>query len=178
MNPFKKIMFLVVLGSFLSAVPALAADFKIVTPYWGMEDNTYQDNQYGLSLKDSQPMKGFYLQSIDTERYQWNLFIYQTENINYAGLLGANFIYDYYFGKDARNKNVVGIGLNYLQLDLDGRNIPTSTGVLDRFNLDQDTSSLYLRIGKYYNHNQTRFNWSAMPWFGGQWDHSKGRRVG
>jgi hypothetical protein len=66
------------------------------------------------------------------------------------------------------------MGMNYLHLDLAGENIPTSTGVLNRFNLDQDTSSLYLRFGKYYSHNQAPLGWSLMPWLGGQADYSKG----
>jgi hypothetical protein len=170
----KKTIFLTIFFAFFSVSPVLAEDFKIITPYGGMEENTYQNNQYGLNLKDSQAMKGLYLQSIDTEKYQWNLFIYQTENINYADLSGVNFIYDYYFGKDTNVKNVIGIGVNYLQLDLAGKNIPTSAGSLDGFNLDQDTASLYLRIGKYYSHGQANLNLTLMPWIGGQLDHSEG----
>jgi len=175
MNRLKRtIFFLVILLSFFSGISVMADDLKIITPYWGTEENTYQNNQYGLNLKDSQTMKGLYLQSIDTERYQWNLFIYRTENINYADLTGVNFIWDCYYGKDTNDKNAVGIGINYLHLDLAGKNVPTSIGALNGFALDQDTSSLYVRFGKYYNHALDDLNWTLMPWLGGQMDHSEG----
>ena len=91
-------------------------------------------------------MKGLYLQSINPERYQWNLFIYRTENINYADLTGANFIYDCYYGRDTNVKNAVGMGINYLHLDLAGKNAATSMGTLNGFNLDQDTHLFGLAV--------------------------------
>jgi hypothetical protein len=174
MDQIKKLVFLIILLSSCSGMPVMAEDLKIVTPYWGTEENTYQSNQYGLNLKDSQTMKGLYLQSIDTGRYQWNLFIYRTENINYADLTGVNFICDIYYGKDNNAKNAIGMGINYLHLDLAGKNVPTSMGILNGFNLAQDTSSFYVRFGKYYKQALANLDWTLMPWFGGQTDHSEG----
>jgi hypothetical protein len=73
MNLLKKQIVLVILLSFFCEIPVMAADLKIITPYWGIEENTFQNN--GLKLKDSQEMKGLFIQSINPEKYQWNLFI-------------------------------------------------------------------------------------------------------
>ena len=162
------------LVALLGSSPALAERITIVTPYCGMEENTYLDDQYGLRLEDSALLKGLYLQAIDTDRYQWNLFVYQTSDINYSDLLGFNFIYDRYFGKSARTQNVAGVGLNYLTVDLAGEHVPTAYGPLDALTLDMDTLSLYARVGRYYRREQGGFRWTALPWVGGQWDHSTG----
>ncbi len=149
---------------------AFAESVTIVTPYFGTEENTYIDESYGLKLKDSQNTKGLFIQSINPDEYQWNAFFYNTNNINDSDLLGLNFIYDRYFGKTQKVQNVVGIGANYLKMKLDSVNVPG----LSEFQMDQDILSLYLRIGRYYKFDQGRFNFTVMPWMGGEWDHSEG----
>ena len=163
MKLMSKLILTVILLILVSTAPVLAENIKIATVYWGTEDNTYQDDQYGLKLNDSQPMKGIYLQSIDTEKYQWNLFLYQTNDINYSDLTGVNFIYDYYFGANAKTKKVIGIGANYLQLDMAGQNVPTAMGPLPGFDLNLDTTSLYVRAGQYYISDQGPLTYTLMP---------------
>ncbi len=147
---------------------AFAESLTIVTPYFGTEKNTF--DSYGLKLKDSQNTKGLYIQSINPDGYQWNAFFYNTNNINDSDLSGLNFIYDRYFGKTQKVQNVAGIGANYLKMKLDSVSVPG----LSEFQIDQDILSLYLRIGRYYKFDQGRFNFTVMPWMGGEWDHSEG----
>lgn len=176
MNIHKLLILLITLGLLLLAVPVLGADLTIIAPYYGTENNTYIDNQYGLELKDSSPMKGMYIQSIDFKKYQWNLFIYQTDDINYSDISGVNFIYDRYFGSDESGKYVFGVGMNYLDINMAGSQIPTAMGPLDGFDMDLAVSSLYLRFGKYVNLGQTSdpVHLTILPWIGGELDHSRG----
>lgn len=171
----KKQFYLIAFCLLLNTGPVSAADYKIVTPYWGVEENIYLNEKYGLEMKDSQTTKGLYLQSVNPEKYQWNVFIYRTEDINYSDLDGVNLIYDRYFGADAKVKNLIGLGVNYFRLDLAGENIPVNTGIrLDAFNLDQEITSLYLRIGRSYKYNQGQTSYSVLPWIGRQLDQSRG----
>jgi hypothetical protein len=147
--------------------PVFGESFTIVTPYSGIEENTYVDKSNNLKLKDSQNTEGLYVQSIDPEKYQWNVFLYKTDNINYSDLSGFNFIYDRYFGTDSGVQNVAGIGANYLKMDLDGMRL----GPMGSFKMDQDILSLYLRIGRYYKYDLDKLHFTVMPWVGGEWDH-------
>lgn len=170
----KKQFYLIVFCLLLTTTPVSAADFKITTPYWGVEENTYVNDKYGLKMEDSQSTQGLYFQSVNPEKYQWNLFVYRTEDINYSDLAGVNFIFDRYFGADADVKNLIGLGMNYIRMDLSGENIPTDTGNLGAFQLDQEISSLYLRIGRKYDYNPGGVNCSFLPWIGGQLDQTRG----
>jgi len=140
----------------------------ILTPYYGIEENTYFYGKYGVRLEDSAAMKGIYLQSIDTEKYQYNLFLFHTGNINYSNLDGLNFVYDHYFVSSPGKKNVLGAGVNLLRLDLDGRNVPVEMGTLDAFSLDMDTYSFFVRAGRYYTAGNDKLKLTLMPWIGAQ----------
>ncbi|MGE5607586.1 MAG: hypothetical protein ACM3YE_18075 [Bacteroidota bacterium] len=164
----KKHLYLMVLCFLLNTQPVLAADFAIITPYCGVEDNTYSNKEYGLEMTDSQPTKGLYFQSIDTEKFQWNLFVYRTEDINYSNLAGVNFMFDRYFGAGAKIKNLIGLGTNYLWMDPAEETIPAN------FQLEQEIFSLYLRIGRKYDYNPGGVNCSFLPWIGGQLDQTRG----
>lgn len=172
MKFLKLASFLVITFYFLAnlCTPVLAEKINIITPYFGTEENTYINEQYSLHMKDSQDTHGLYIQSIDPDQYQWNLFIYKTDDINHSNLLGANFIYDHYFGVNEQTKNALGFGLNYFQMDLAGKNI----GGLAGFDLSLDISSIYARIGRYYLFDRGNFHSTMMPWIGGQLDQSRG----
>ncbi|HNS32663.1 MAG TPA: hypothetical protein PKN36_06775 [bacterium] len=152
-----------------------AENLTIVTPYFGTEENSYINSDYKLHIKDSAVMKGLYLQSIDTSKYQCNLFLYRTDNINYSDIKGVNFIYDYYFGRKSNSKNMVGAGINYMKLDMAGTHVPTSLGDLDAFDCSMDTYSLYMRAGRYIGYDKGNIRWTLMPWIGGQMDISDGK---
>lgn len=167
------IKFLILAATFtFSSVttPVLADELKIITPYLGTEENTYINETYGLELTDSQTMKGLYFQSIDSEKSQWNIFIYQTSNINSSDLAGVNFIYDHYFGTAPETKNTIGIGFNYLQMNMQAKNVAN----LEALAIDLDISNFYLRIGRYYFLERNTINYSFLPWFGGQLNQTRG----
>lgn len=164
----------IVFGLLFWGKPGLAADFTIVTPYWGIEENTLINEDYGLELEDTEPMKGLYIQSIDTKKYQWNLFCYRTNDINYSDLWGFNFTYDRYFGVHDNVKNLIGVGINYSKIDMAGEDVPASRGNLDSFNMDLTNTSYYLRVGRSYDFGRDKLRYSILPWVGGQWDRSEG----
>jgi hypothetical protein len=174
MNYLKNVIVMIALNLGIISAPALAENLKIGTLYQGIEENTYINQTYGMKLNDSQPTNGVYLQSIDPEKYQWNLFVYRTNDINCSDLLGANFIYDRYFGVEDHAKNVIGVGANYFQMDFDGTGIPALMGTLNGFKLDQDIFSLYVRFGRSYSYGENQLRFTVMPWAGGQADQSRG----
>lgn len=155
------------------AVPVFGESITVITPYYGTEENHYQNRDYGLSLKDSQRMKGFFIQSVEPETYQWNIFLYQTQDINYSDLHGVNFIYDRYLGKP-EEKVVLGFGMNYLEMDLAGKNVPLAAGRLEGLYLDMSIFSPYLRIGKYYHFGEDKLRTTMLPWIGAQVDYIEG----
>lgn len=171
MNFLKQLVITMVL--FLFAAPAFGADLTIITPYLGTENNTYIDDQYGIELNDSQATKGLFVQSINPEKYQWNVFLYQTPAINYSHLWGVNFIYDWYFGKNA--KDVFGVGANYFEMAMLGEGVPTNMGTLDALDMNLTIFSPYIRVGKYFDFGQEgKLRYTLLPWFGGQMDISRG----
>lgn len=170
---FQKQLILTVTFLLFFTAPVLGANLTVITPYWGTEENSYTNTEYGLELKDSQETNGLYIQSINPEKYQWNVFLYRTTDINHSDLWGVNFIYDYYFGK-AGTKNVVGFGMNYLNMGLAGEGIPAKAGNLDALKLDLTVFSPYIRLGKYYNFNEENFHCTLLPWIGGEVDQSRG----
>ena len=171
----KNLIFPIFFLLFFDCVRVSAGNITVIAPYYGTENNTYVNSEYGLNLEDSAAFKGLYLQSVNPEKHQWNLFLYRTDNINYSDLNGFNFICDYYFGKSHGSKNVAGVGMNYLKLDMKGEQVPTAGGPLDAFDLDMDICSFYARVGKYYNYDRGKFNFRFMPWAGGQLNHSRGK---
>ena len=158
----------------LASTCALAETLTIVTPYCGPEESVYADDEYGLRLKDTGMLKGLYVQSVNPATYQWNAFLYQTNDINYSDVTGLNFIYDRYFGVGERAKNVAGAGMNYLKVDLAGEQVPTTSGPLDAFTLDLDVASFYARVGRQYRQEKGAVRWTALPWIGCQVDRIRG----
>lgn len=152
--------------------PVLGADLTIIAPYWGNQDYSYTNETLGMELTETLNTRGLFIQSINPDRYQWNLFWYQTNDGNTIN--GANFIFDAYFGTDPQHKKVIGIGLNYLEIELSKEGVPVMTGTLEAFNLKQQISSPYLRLGKYYLFEYNQLHCSLLPWIGGQWDRSQG----
>lgn len=174
MTIFKQLLLGLACSFLLAVNPVSAENLTIVTPYCGTEYNTYAHDQYGLVMKDSAPIQGLYIQSIDSAHYQWNLFLYQSSDINQSDLQGFNFIYDRYFGSDESGKNVLGIGMNYLKMEMEAEDLLTSAGPLEGINMDLSVTSLYLRFGRYFNFGQDPVRCSILPWIGGELDRSRG----
>ncbi len=120
-----------------------AKDIFIAAPYYGNICNIYTKGS--LSLQDTQMMNGVYLQYINPENGQINLFLYQAPNVNYAKVNGLHGNADWYFGDG--DKWVVGLGYDNIIIDMDaGSHImgPGST-----FKLYNDVKEVYVRFGKY-----------------------------
>lgn len=49
----------------------------------------------------------------------WNIFIYQSSDINYSTIWGGHFIFEYYFPGARRGRYVLGAGLDIIRLDMD-----------------------------------------------------------
>jgi len=156
------IVFLILI--FVSAtVSAEAIDIRIVAPYLGYVNNVYENSDYSIDLDNSSLMKGLYFQWINPKRYQWNTFLYQSSDINYSTLWGGHFIFDLYLGVRERGKYVIGIGIEYIRLDMDaGNNIPP----LSNFQLMNNIIVPYLRAGRYFLFGSDTLSVSVLPWTG------------
>jgi hypothetical protein len=140
-----------------------AENIRILSPYLGYVENTYESSDYPIDLDDSSLMKGFFFQWVNPQRYQWNTFIYQSSDINYSILWGGHFIFDLYFGVRERGKFVVGAGIEFIRLDMDaGDNISPLTD----FELLNNIIIPYARFGRYFAFGGDRLNVSVLPWAG------------
>ena len=138
-------------------------EFRIITPYIGTINNKLEVSDIDQKLDDSACMEGIYLQRIDPERYQWNVFLYYSNDINYSSILGNHFIFDYYLGKTRNGYYALGFGFEWLKID-------TKTSSLDGisdFSMLNNVYAPYIRAGKYFNfqlsnHPCTLFLWGGF----------------
>jgi hypothetical protein len=144
-----------------------AENIRIITPYLGSIRNVYEKKEYLLDLEDSELLKGIYVQWINTQRFQWNLFVYQSSDINYATLWGGHFIFDYYFGVRGRAKYVAGTGIEFIRLDMDAG---SKISPLSDFRLENTILIPYLRFGRYFpvgrGDPQGSHSMTLLPWIG------------
>jgi len=163
----KKVLFILFTTVFLilSFNISSAKDIRIITPYLGSIRNVYESEEHGLDLNDSSLLKGLYFQWINPERFQWNVFIYQSSDINYSTLWGGHFIFDYYFGKGDRGKNVIGVGIEFIGLDMDAGD---SISGLSDFKLKNTIIIPYLRAGRYFTFGTDTMSVTLLPWVGVQ----------
>ena len=148
----------------VTAVERIGAEnIRILSPYVGYVENTYQSSEYPIDLDDSSLMKGLFFQWVNPQRYQWNTFIYQSSDINYSTLWGGHFIFDLYFGVRERGKFVVGTGIEYVRLDMDAGD---KISPLTDFELLNNIIVPYARFGRYFKFGGDRLNVSVLPWAG------------
>lgn len=146
-----------------SAFPARAEDIRIVAPYVGSLTDVYKDDSHQLDLKDTGLITGLYFQWINTERYQWNAFLYYAPEVNYTKVIGGHFIFDYYVGPDWHGKFVLGAGLEAMRNKMDaGSHIEG----LSAFDMDYTVWTPYLRAGKYFKTEVGPAELSLLPWAG------------
>lgn len=150
-------------SALLLASRAYADNFRIITPYLGYIKNVYENPDQNLNLDDSSLLKGLYFQWVNTDRYQWNTFIYQSSDINYSTLWGGHFIFDYYLGKREGGKYLIGAGVELICLDMDAGN---NISGLSNFQLTNNIFIPYLRVGKYFLFNRDALRLSFLPWAG------------
>jgi hypothetical protein len=169
----KKLVSILIL-SIMICSSAYAMSLRIITPYLGTINNdmsrTVEGSPEKLILDDDSLMKGLYFQSINTSKFQWNVFLYNSEDLNYSSLWGVHFIYDRYFGVKEKSKYVVGIGIEYITMKTETDDIiPFSS-----FELSQNIYVPYLRAGKYFYFGDNKIRYSLMPWVGVESDIVRG----
>jgi len=155
------------LGILALSKSASAENIRIITPYLGSIRNVYENEEYLLDLEDSELLKGIYVQWINTQRFQWNLFVYQSSDINYATLWGGHFIFDYYFGVRGRAKYVAGTGIEFIRIDMDAG---SKISPLSDFRLENTILIPYFRFGRYFPVGKMDPKGSTsvtlLPWIG------------
>ena len=154
------------------ALPALSYELRVVSPYLGVIKNIYENSDQNLDLEDSSLMKGLYFQWINTERYQWNIFIYQSSDINFSTLWGGHFIFDYYYDVAEKHKSVIGVGFDLIALDMDaGDNITP----LSDFELTNNIYVPFVRVGRYFLFGLGGVDISLLPWIGFEYELVRGK---
>ncbi len=169
----KKIIAIFII-SFLIISSIYAETIRVITPYLGTIENdmskTIEGSSNGLSLKDNSLLKGLYLQSINPGKYQWNAFVYNSEDLNYSSLWGTHFIFDYYPGAKEKSEYVIGAGIEFIRMETKtDKIVPFSN-----FELSQDIYAPYLRAGKYFYFGENKIKYSLMPWLGLETDIIRG----
>jgi hypothetical protein len=155
-----------------AAVSLQARTLRIITPYVGALTNKYADDEYMLDLKDTALLTGLYLQWINTEKFQVNFFIYQSSDINYSNIWGFHFLFDYYFGVQENRKNTIGVGTEYISVNMTAGDAFTP---LSNFNLENDVWAPFVRVGRYfYFGSPERVRSYFLPWLGLEYDIVRG----
>jgi hypothetical protein len=155
-----------VLLSLAVAAPVAAEDIRIIAPYLGAITDIQKDDSQGLDLKDTKLIEGLYLQWVNPELYQWNLFVYHSADLNYSTVWGGHFIFDLYFGPDLLGgKFLVGAGIELMRFDMDAEDniVP-----LQDFTQGMTVAVPYLRAGKYFRFGDGAVRFSILPWAGVQ----------
>ncbi len=160
------------LFAFLVAGALAAEDIRIVVPYLGAATDVYKDDAKGIDLTDTRLMEGLYLQWVNPELFQANVFVYHSADINYSQLWGVHLIGDVYVWSDPLGKAALGAGLDMLRLDMDaGDNIVP----LKSFELPMTLYAPYVRAGHYFNFGSGGMvSLSVLPWAGAEYDITRG----
>ena len=166
-----------------------AEKIRVVTPYLGIINNdmsremAHGEQSFDLEFNDDSLFKGLYFQCINTDKYQWNAFVYNSEDLNYSSLWGTHFIFDYYLGVKENSKYVIGAGIEYLRMSTDADSLSFDTGApppapqtsaINDFGLSQNIIAPFIRGGKYFYLGNDKIKYSFMPWVGAEADVIKG----
>jgi len=153
----------------LLATNVWAGNMKILTPYAGWIQNKLTIPSMG-KMDDTEFLSGLYFQSINPVRYQWNTFVYHSQDINASRLLGGHFIFDYYFGVKPSGKFVAGAGMDYIRIDTKDLNVLGITN----FNMKNNIYALYARAGRYLQWKTGPHRFSVLGWAGYEQDLLRG----
>ncbi len=155
-----------ILVMFLGVASTLFADdFVIICPYVGQ----LQDVQNSSSpiLKDNALLKGFFVQGIGTDRYQWNTFLYQSSDINYSDIWGGHLSGDIYFMPEKSGEFVIGAGSEYLFINTNaGDNIIPLQDFLQKNYILVP----YGRVGYRFRYDMSNVKLTALPWVGTEYE--------
>ena len=182
-NVKKVIVILAVSFLFVSSI--YAETIRVITPYLGTINNDISremeipGDSFELKLKDDSLFKGLFYQTINPDKYQWNVFVYNSEDLNYSSLWGTHFIFDYYLGVNENSKYVVGAGMEFLKMDTETESLAFDIGMvfdlnINNFKLSQNIYAPFLRGGKYFYLGDDKIKYSFMPWLGMEADIIKG----
>jgi len=163
--------------SLLLASSICAETIRVITPYLGTVENDmsrtmeHDGHSFELKLKDNSLFKGLYFQSINPDKYQWNAFVYNSEDLNYSSLWGTHFIFDYYLGIKKNSKYVIGAGMEFLKMDTDAESLAIDIGMvfdlnIKNFKLSQNIYAPFIRGGKYFYLGDDKIKYSFLPWLG------------
>jgi hypothetical protein len=161
---------LLLLGSII-ATTARAETIRIVTPYIGALKNTYVEEEQGIDLEDTGFLTGVYLQWINTKRFQTNFFLYGSSNVNYSNIWGFHFLFDWYYDVQENQKNVIGIGTEYIRINM---NAGDAFVPLTDFTLTNNVITPFIRAGRYFYFGPQTFRSYLLPWFGIEYDMVRG----
>ena len=169
----KKVIVLFIVSLLISSF-IYAETIHVITPYLGTINNdlsrTVEGSPSKLKLEDSSLFKGLYFQTVNPNKYQWNTFIYNSEDLNYSSLWGTHFIFDYYLGVKENSKYVIGAGMEFLTMTTETDEIfPFSN-----FELSQNIYAPFIRAGKYFYLGADKIKYSLMPWLGMESDFVRG----
>jgi hypothetical protein len=163
---------LLVLILFICIAGSLTAEtVRNITPYLGPITNKLISTTTGSEIKDTALLRGLYYQHIDTNHFQWNLFLYNSDNINESDLWGGHLIADKYFKKTDAGKYVAGIGIDSLNLSSDPIAVAPSVSV----QVSHTIYAPYARVGYYFYFKQdSGITFTIMPWGGYEADVVRG----
>jgi hypothetical protein len=155
---------------FLCLYLVQAREIRLIAPYFGSITNRLSVEKMD-DLKDSAPLGGLYFQWIQPEKYQWNVFLYQSRNINYSDIIGSHFIFDYYPGRcPCGGTLLAGAGFDYIGIKTDG---DVSPGISE-FTMTTHVYAPYFRFGRYIDFGSSLRRVSVLPWGGIEMDIIRG----
>lgn len=168
----KKIFLLLILYGLVSSGSLSQADtLRVITPYVGPITNKIVSTTTGSKIEDQALLEGIYYQQINPDIYQWNLFLYTSQNINHSDLYGVHIIADRYFKKTDRGKFVIGAGIH--SLDLSSSPIAVTNSV--SISVAHTIYAPYVRTGYYFYLKKGKgLNYTLMPWAGYETDIVRG----
>ncbi len=161
----KKFLYLILAGTAL-----MASDIRILTPYYGSIRNDLTLRHMD-DPEDTAPLGGLYFQWIRPEKFQWNLFAYRSNEINYSDITGMHFVFDFYPGRCPHGGLLVtGAGFDYILIETNGNVAPA----LSDFRMTNRVYAPYFRFGRYIDFGSGMKKFSLLPWGGIEWDLIRG----
>jgi hypothetical protein len=147
---------------FIFAAVIHAGSIRVFTPYAGSLKNELSVENMA-ALKESAFLGGLYFQWINPDIYQWNVFLYRSDHINYSNIFGSHFIIDYTIPyRPLGQKVLIGTGFDYIQIDTEGEVSP----VLSDFQMKNRVYAPYIRGGWNPDFGNSEKRVSMLLWAG------------
>ncbi len=115
---------------------------RIAAAYGGVLTNTYEDGRVALS--GSGALGGLYLQWIEPDYFQTNLFVYYAPSVNESRVFGLHLNGDAYFFSGDWGSLVAGLDVEDLFVNMDAKD---SIAGLSSFTLENNTLAIMGRAG-------------------------------